>query len=138
MTNNNLNNSIDIYLQEIYRKLHISDEEKKAFLRYLKSDIYQFREDNPNITMADIYERFGTPDEVAENYYESIDTEDIQKKLSNKRLNRSAILLAVFLIAVIAVIWILLAVTYEEAELIDTTTDYYYNNYQDFNDTLNN
>lgn len=138
MTNNNLNNSIDIYLQEIYKKLHISDKEKKAFLRYLKSDIYQFREDNPNITMADIYERFGTPDEVAENYYESIDTEDIQKKLSNKRLNRSAILLAVFLIAVIAVIWILLAVTYEEAELIDTTTDYYYNNYQDFNDTLNN
>ena len=30
MTNNNLNNSIDIYLQEIYKKLHISDKEKKA------------------------------------------------------------------------------------------------------------
>ena len=92
----NLNKELKKYYRDISKALSGS-KEKKMIIAQIKSSVRQYIQDNSDATFNDITQKFGSPAEIVEQYFD----DDVAKKLSaqlNKRRKTS------FAIAVIAFI----------------------------------
>ncbi len=65
--------NIKIYLHKIKTNLPVSWKIKRAFINELKENINQYRRDNKNITIEDIKDKFGTPEDVLISFNNSYD-----------------------------------------------------------------
>ena len=57
-------------------------KDKKEFLKLLTQKIIEFSNTHPNFTYQNIIDEFGSPNEVAGSYIESLENDDIIKQLN--------------------------------------------------------
>ena len=100
-----MKNELKRYYKEIRKKLNCGFHMKKFIMRKLKNDIKEYIESADNVTMSDIYQRFGKPNEILKNFDEN---ELIQIKKKAKLLliiNIMLIIIIVFLIILIPLLY---------------------------------
>ena len=83
-----MSKEIKKYLKEIKLLLPAFNKEEKKFLRDLMERIEDYLDENPNATMQDIENQFGTPMEIAQSYMSSLDLDVLLKRLSISRFVR--------------------------------------------------
>lgn len=91
------------YLKAIRKKLPIYTKAEKLYLQRLSSPMYDFAEssgDKP-ITMEDLIERFGEPEDCAKVYIESLGTDIVTKSVKRRRCFVLALVLLVVLLIVV-------------------------------------
>lgn len=102
----NLNKELKKYYRDISKALS-GIKEKKAIIAQIKNSVAQYLQDNPEATLADITQKFGSPEEIVEQYFD----EDVAKNLSaqlNKRRKVGivvAILVLITFIIFALIIW---------------------------------
>lgn len=75
-----MNSNIKQYLKEVSAKLSCPKGVKAIFLRQLKSEIIAFADNNTTITVDELYRQFGTPEEIADGFFDRDDYSTMLKK----------------------------------------------------------
>ena len=91
---------INHYLKQIRTLVPVHAKNEKRYLRDLTDSITQFAKDNPEATMQNIIEQYGSPMEVVRDYIESCDVDLIIKRITLQTIVRRlvvVILLCLFI-----------------------------------------
>lgn len=78
-------NEIDKYIKTIRKQIPYKTNETKRFIDDLKSNVNNYVEDNQVKDIAEIKLQFGTADEVANAFLETVDIKTVKRKISIKR-----------------------------------------------------
>lgn len=115
-----INKNIKKYCSEVKRLLACSGSIKLAFISELKNRIYEYTEGRPDeeITINDIENRFGTPDDIASSFASTEDMQHLHKKA--KRFIFYKILSVVLLLVLILTVYILVYVITHDHTVIIT------------------
>lgn len=99
-----INKDIKKYCTEIKKQLSCSNNIKLAFISELKNRIYEYIEEHPGeeITISDIENRFGTPENIALSFASTEDMQYLHKKARKYIFYKvlSVVLLMAFIITV--------------------------------------
>ncbi|HHW94748.1 MAG TPA: hypothetical protein GX736_02320 [Mogibacterium sp.] len=99
------------YLHRIKILLPIYKKTEKKFISELSQSINDYLEDNPDTTMLEIEEQFGSPMEIAQSYMNSMDTDVLIKRLSVVRVLRQ--ILAVVVVCSVTALFMFSALIYK-------------------------
>ena len=86
------NKEIDKYIHDISVLMPLSNSESKRFLSDMRKSFETFAEDNPSASIDDLMNDYGSPTNIAYDYIEGMDTEQLIKRLSLMRLVRRGII----------------------------------------------
>lgn len=98
-----MNSNIKQYLKEVSAKLSCPKGVKSVFLRQLKGDILAFSDNDTNITMDELYSRFGTPEEIAAGFFDRDDYSVMLKKAKRRAAIWMCVSVILTILLVIAV-----------------------------------
>ena len=118
--NDVLRNEIKKYLKEIRSLLFCDSKTLKGFLKDFENDVTNFADDNGVTDMQQIIEHFGTPDQVAREFFETTDLRKIKNRLQVKRYILCGVLVALLVWAI--------AVTFATLNAAKDTDGYVYTN----------
>jgi len=107
-----MTHNIKRYLKEVSAKLSCPRSVKSVFIRELKSDILASTEGKEDISLKELYDKFGTPDEISSGFFDRKDYDVLLKK-ARKRAAIGigiGIISSIFLIAAIIIIIELISV----------------------------
>ena len=79
-----MSNDIKKYIKYVKKIIPIHSKDKKEFIQLLTQKIIEFSNTQPNCTYQNIIDEFGSPNEVAGSYIESLENDDIIKQLNKK------------------------------------------------------
>ncbi len=79
------------YYTSIKKNLSCSFNMKSVFIKELNNRVFDFLEDNPNATMENINENFGTPEEIAKGFDK--DNEYYKRKARNRLIIEISLLI---------------------------------------------
>ncbi len=105
------NTLLQEYLKQIKLLIPIHTRSTKIFIAELNDRINDYMDENPNASLEEITQQFGTPLEISQSYVDSIDFELLIKQLSITRLVRQ--LIAIVLIFLIVTLCIFSGFTYK-------------------------
>ena len=74
------------YIKYVKKIIPFYSKDKKEFLKLLTQKIIEFSNTQPNCTYQNIIDEFGSPNEVAGSYIESLENDEIIKKLNKKKI----------------------------------------------------
>ena len=83
--NKKLRKEIKLYIKSISKLSKSTFTLKKVVLKDLKNNIYNLYLDNPNLSITDIYERFGSTDDISKSF-ENLSTEILIRKANKYKL----------------------------------------------------
>ena len=95
---------IEKYIDEVEEYLVCISKDKKDVLDEIRNSIYVYAEENGISDIAEIYDRFGTPEEIASQALSTVDPKMIKKALSIKRAVIAALAIIVSMVAVMIII----------------------------------
>ncbi len=99
------------YLKQVKSHLTCPGKLKKTFLTQLRGDVEEFLETNPNATLEDLAQRFGSPSEMAHSYIETLDGDELQKQIKKAKIVKRIVLFTCLgiltVVLVIAVLFII-------------------------------
>ncbi len=99
------NNLAENYIKTIRQFLPVSRRTERKYLADLQKKVEIFCERDIEITISEIYDEFGIPQEVVNNYINSIDVEELMKAINIKKLlYRTFVYTAICLLTVSAII----------------------------------
>ena len=75
---------VRLYMHKIKNHIRIASPAKKHFFQTLKQNIELFLAERPNASYEEILSAFGSPEEVAASFYETIDSSEIDQQLNQK------------------------------------------------------
>ena len=81
-----MNKEIKKYIKYVKKIIPFYSKDKKEFLKLLTQKIIEFSNTQPNCTYQNIIDEFGSPNEVAGSYIETLDSDEIIKKLNKKKI----------------------------------------------------
>ena len=92
------------YLRETKKSVACSAKRKRAFLAQLEAGLRELAQETDDLTAEQLTEAFGTPQQQAQSFMETLDAKEIKKAFGWKKI---------VLIAVIAIvlIWLIAVVT---------------------------
>ena len=93
------------YLKEVEQQLCGKKAQKKAYLKTLSADVAERLEEEPNLDCAALALAFGSPEELATEFMETLDTKDVKKAFNGKKI----VLIGVIAIVVIWLIGVSIA-----------------------------
>lgn len=96
--NKKLKKEINLYIKSISKLAQTRLSLKKVVLRDLKNNIYKCSLENPDITITDIHNRFGTPEEISKSF-NNLSSDILIKKA--KRYKKLWIIVSVMIIILI-------------------------------------
>lgn len=73
------NKELRQYFDEIKKQTYMYNGSSR-FLNELKDDVYSYIADNPNVSINDIHEKYGTPSELAKEFFQEVDMETYKRK----------------------------------------------------------
>ncbi len=121
------------YISDISENLICSKEQKSAILDEIETSVTDFAEKNGCDSIDAIYERFGTPQDIAKAQLLTVDPAAVKKAVSKKKAVIIALIIAlvVFAAGVIAIVvenhkehgYIIVEGPAKEIILDDSTTD---------------
>ncbi len=97
MNNRVLDKKLKQYYKEIDSLLLCDKAQKKKAIENLKNSVNNFVAENPDCTAEDIFNRFGTAQEIAESFAFDVNPKNIKNKISIKK----AVIIALSLIVAI-------------------------------------
>ena len=105
-------NAPDLYLKQVKKELRCSARQKRALVQPLSQALQEYVQENGAVTVEQVTAAFGTPQQQAQDFMETLEASEFKKAFTLKRI---------VLIGVIAalVIWCAVAV----AALIDGHND---------------
>ena len=108
------------YLKEIRKKIACPRLAKEAFLEELKNRIEEFQAEEPNLRTELLYDKFGSPCEVAESF---LNQNDLNKKLlySKKKLFVYQFITATLSVMLVLVIALFIYTVYYYCDKPDLT-----------------
>jgi hypothetical protein len=71
------NREIRNYYRDIRRKLPYVPKEKKKYLQMLRQSMDSFLADRPSAAIEDIYEEFGTVEQICAEYKDNLSSEQL-------------------------------------------------------------
>ena len=100
-------NATDLYLKQVKKELRCSAKQKRALVQPLSQALQEFAQENGAVTIEQVTAAFGTPQKQAEDLMETLDTKEVKKAFTWKKLVLIGVL-AVVLIWLVAVVtlWI--------------------------------
>ncbi|MGM9681334.1 MAG: DUF6120 family protein [Eubacteriales bacterium] len=101
-----MNSSIKQYLKEVSGNLACPRSVKTIFLQELKSEILSRQDGKDPFTLSELYHDFGTPDEIADGFFDRNDYDNLLKK-AKRRTIISMCISIVTLILLICAIWLI-------------------------------
>lgn len=81
----NLNKELKQYYHEIDKILSCNNRKKKNILESIKTSVECYLSENPDSSIDDVIERFGSPKEIADEYYYSEGSEAISAKMKKSK-----------------------------------------------------
>ena len=81
-----MSNDIKKYIKYVKKIIPIHSKDKKEFIQLLTQKIIEFSNTQPNCTYQNIIDEFGSPNEVAGSYIETLNSDEIIKKLNKKKI----------------------------------------------------
>ena len=99
--------AVDLYLRQVKKELRCSAKQKRAFLAELETGLRELAQDSSDLTIDQLTNAFGTPQQQAQDFMETLDAKEIKKAFTWKKLVLIGVL-AVVLIWLVAVVtlWI--------------------------------
>lgn len=94
------NREINQYFEQIKIFLPTFSKSTKRYLKDLRNSIDDYCKGNPNSSMDDIIEEFGTPQDVVCNYIDCMDSEQLIRQISISKLVKRAIIILLLLAAI--------------------------------------
>lgn len=95
---------IEKYMRAVEEYLVCLKEQKEKVLSEIRNSIYVYAEENGISDIAEIYDRFGTPEEIASQALSTVDPKMIKKALSIKRAVIAALAIIVSMVAAMIII----------------------------------
>ena len=86
-----MNKEIKKYIKYVKKIIPFYSKDKKEFLKLLTQKIIEFSNTHPNFTYQNIIDEFGSPNEVAGSYIESLENDDIIKQLNKKYIFKTLV-----------------------------------------------
>ena len=81
-----INKDIEKYISEVGTHLFCLKKNKKTVLADIREAVFEFTENNDVTSMDVIYERFGTPEEIAKAYIADAEPKNIKKAFSVRKV----------------------------------------------------
>ena len=123
----NLNKELKNYYSELGKSLSCDSKKKKMITARLKSDVECYLLTNPEATFDDIIKKFGSPQEMIEQYYDDEMAEQLAKTLSKGKKIALVVAVAATLLVIVLVCTIVsqlkTSVLYGEDNAAVTETD---------------
>ena len=92
-----MNKEIKKYIKYVKKIIPFYSKDKKEFLKLLTQKIIEFSNTHPNCTYQNIIDEFGSPNEVAGSYIESLENDDIIKQLNKKYIFKTLVTIIIFI-----------------------------------------
>lgn len=94
------------YISDVSSRLLCSKKKKKEIIEDIRGAVLDFTEANGTNDIKEVYEHFGTPEELAKAHMSELDPEQIKKKVNIRRvlITMVVVILVVFTIGVIAIV----------------------------------
>ena len=124
---------IEKYLFEIQNNLVCSNKAKKNIISEIEGFVYDYAEVKGVTDISEIYEHFGTPEEMARTYLSQADPKKIAKAVRVKKAVIIGVIVALVMVAASLLISLMDAhkshIGYVEKHYVETNTDSlpYYN-----------
>ena len=80
------NKEIREYISNIKILLPVYSKSERLFIKQLSDNIEDYVDNNADVSMKDIIGQFGNPNEVVQNYIETMDTDKLIKRISSSKL----------------------------------------------------
>lgn len=113
---------IDIYMNKVKKEIYeLSPADD--FLNELKSNLIEYSEDNPNCTMDDLIEQFGTPEDIAKEFLDNTLAYTPQI-IAKKRKRKKIIIVLLCVTLLIATIYCIRLSIQTQSKATDVITIY--------------
>lgn len=86
MNQNNIPKNIKKYLRAINRALPLTHKKRKNVMTHFSKGVWEYYAEQPDMTIEDIYQEFGTVEEVVESLMEEIPSEYVIQHMKLKRI----------------------------------------------------
>lgn len=100
MKMNKQNRELRRYFKEVKKQTHMYNESSR-FLDELKHDIYSYISTNHNVSINNICEKYGTPSELAKEFFHQIDIETYKRKTTITKYVKHIVFICFILFAVL-------------------------------------
>lgn len=77
---------IEKYIDEVEEYLVCLEKNKQKVIDEIRNSIYVYAEENGISDIGEVYDHFGTPEEIASQHLSAVDPKKIKKALSIKRV----------------------------------------------------
>lgn len=105
---NNIEKDLKKYYHDISKSLTFNRKKKQNIINTIKMNIKSYRENNPNANIDEIINYFGTPNDIAESYYDTETAGDISTRI---KLSRKILICTVSALTLVLLIYIVIVVT---------------------------
>lgn len=103
------------YIREVKSFFPIKGKSERAYIKKLRSNLEEFCQETDTVTKQDLYENYGKPHEVINDYFSSVDIEYISRKI---RISKYVKTLVICLIVAITILTTAMCVKiYKEQEI---------------------
>lgn len=92
-----VSNDIKKYIKYVKKIIPIHSKDKKEFIQLLTQKIIEFSNEHDSCSYQDIVDEFGSPNEVAGSYIESLENDDIIKQLNKKYIFKTLVTIIIFI-----------------------------------------
>lgn len=95
---------VNKYISQVKKYLVCPKAEKKQITEDIQSAVYGFVEDRNPQNIAEVYNHFGTPEELAKAHLADVDPKKIKKAINIKRVVVAAVVLALVMFAITMIV----------------------------------
>ncbi len=122
-----INKDIEKYLSQVKAYLPCKKSDKAVILEDIRQAISEFAENSAIQSIDDIYNRFGTPEEIAKAYLSDAEPKNIKKAINTRKVFVIAVVIALSMLALTFLITIIDShsneIIYYERGAIEEVTD---------------
>ena len=96
-----MNKLCKTYIRRVKTLFPLMGKSERKYIKILKTNINDYLVDTPNSNINDLYKEFGSPKDIMNSYYSTIDIDNVIKKIRiSKYVKTLIILLAMCLLSV--------------------------------------
>ena len=96
----NIEKEINKYLKAIKKELPFSHKEKKKFFSSFQNDVWEFYHNNTDITIDDIYNEFGSTEDLIHSFVNILSPDSIIKHYKLKKMIKTFIIILLLLLII--------------------------------------
>ncbi len=108
MINSTRERILKSYRKKLSAALPCSNAEKERIISDVEQRIRDYFENHPAATDSEISKQFGTPEEIADKYFQSLQGNELKKRFTTKRIIYAAVFVVAFALAIVVGVFYLM------------------------------